>query len=466
MNTRWLSIAVVAVVALPLLGSAQSPPERKTAPPPTDEDAEFFGGDDEADPDDKAFDGEKSDPPIKESTLIALDDKLQIGGFMYLRSNWNFVDSKEVEDHRISLPSLVELYLDGRPTDRIRGFVRGRLGWDPTLSDGATDLLGQEVDEVSVLLDELWLKFDIERVVYLTIGQQKVRWGTTRLWNPVDVINLTRRAPLDLFDLRTGVPAVKLHFPVESLGWNFYVLGMMDDVTSIEKAGVAARAEFVFSTVEMGLTGAYRKGVDPKVGLDFSAGVWDVDVMGEVSVRLDEAKDLEPVLQVSAGLQYGLKYSDEDVMYMGVEYFYNQAGHDSVEDAIRSSIADTPLDQLDSGLPFPQFFYVGKHYGAVFISLIAPGSWNDTNITLSTVGNFSDMSFVSRLDYSVRVLTFMTVQAFVMGHYGQQGELRFGNGAFGTLRDEFNPILEALGQPTLNVNTPLIDVGLNLRIDI
>ena len=38
------------------------------------------------------------------------------------------------------------------------------------------------------------------------------------------------------------------------------------------------------------------------------------------------------------------------------------------------------------------FFYLGRHYGAVFLSVPAPYSWDYTTFTLSTLGNFSDGS--------------------------------------------------------------------------
>ena len=36
-----------------------------------------------------------------------------------------------------SAPMLVDGYLDARPTDRLRGFVLGRLTFDPTLDESA-----------------------------------------------------------------------------------------------------------------------------------------------------------------------------------------------------------------------------------------------------------------------------------------------------------------------------------------
>ena len=67
------------------------------------------------------------------------------------------------------------------------------------------------------------------------------------------------------------------------------------------------------------------------------------------------------------------------------------------------------------------FFYTGRHYAALFASLPAPYSWNYTTFTFSTLSNLSDKSFVSRLDYSVTLLTHLTFEAFAGVHYGTRG---------------------------------------------
>lgn len=64
---------------------------------------------------------------------------------------------------------------------------------------------------------------------------------------------------------------VKIHVPVESLGWNFYGILLNDNVTTVDRLGVAGRGEFVIGPVEIGLTGMVKRGVDPKIGLDWSA---------------------------------------------------------------------------------------------------------------------------------------------------------------------------------------------------
>ena len=101
-----------------------------------------------------------------------------------------------------------------------------------------------------------------------------------------------------------------------------------------------------------------------------------------------------------------LRLTKNDVLSIGGEYFYNSIGY-----------ADPSLYPgllfNDRGTPMLNFFYTGRHYAALFASLPAPYSWNYTTFTLSTIGNLSDQSFVSRFDYSVTLLTHLTFEAFV-----------------------------------------------------
>ena len=396
----------------------------------------------------------KADGFAHQDGLLKLkSDRLQIGGLMYLRFNMNFTDGDRLSDHAISTPNLVDVYLDARPNDRVRAFVRGRLLYDPTIAEDS--LLSQlgGAEPLRVALNELWLKFDIYRSIYVTIGSQRVLWGTTRLWNPVDFINRSNRPVLQPFDGRNGIPMVKLHFPIETLGWNVYLVGLLDEVNSLERAGGVARAEFVFSTVELAVSGALRKGVDPRVGFDVSAGLWDFDIVGEMALSFSGDYDNNVSLQASAGLQYSSSIFDNDIMVLGLEYFFNQQGTGET-------------NALDLFRGTRQFFYSGKHYGAAFATLPSPGSLDRWTFTVSAVGNLSDRSFVGRLDVSVEVLTHITLQMFVVNHLGKQGELRLGEGAFpndalDTARALFSP-----DDPTRRIPTQLIDVGLWIRLDL
>jgi hypothetical protein len=127
--------------------------------------------------------------------------------------------------------------------------------------------------------------------------------------------------------------------------------------------------------------------------------------------------------QVVAGTELSLKYSDDDAVTLGVEYFYNGAGFAN---------GSIPLyEQLALVGNFTPF-YLGRDYLAVSASLPNPGSWNNTTFTASNLVNLSDKSALARLDYTLTALTYMTFRAFGQYHYGDAGEFKFG-GAFAGL---------------------------------
>jgi hypothetical protein len=441
----------------------------------------------EADRESDMFGGEVEETRISEGHRDLLEeDKLQLGGMLYMRTQGQFYTGF-MDDPSLMMPNLLDVYLDGRPGDRVRAFVRGRLKFDPLPQapvpgfprkvgkdlEAMADDMGMELparDATDVLLDQFWLKFDIARTVFVTAGRQPVHWGTTRLWNPTDLVNRSRREPLALFDERTGVTALKLHFPIESLSSNVVGLLLLDDADSIRHLGGALRLEAAFSTVELGLTGMVRREpttaagdgdadyILPRLGLDLSAGIWDLDLTAEAGVRfadssrndpLFEAGDHKAVLQAAAGLSYTLKYSAEDFLVVGTEYFFNPEGYSDSSsyslllaeslagslgaDAAGGSGGESGTDgeasqggaTAASGGFTP--FYMGRHYGAVYAMLPSPGSWDYTTFSMSGVGNFSDESYLVRFDYSVTVLTWLSVQAWGAVNLGKKGgEFRFG----------------------------------------
>jgi hypothetical protein len=333
-----------------------------------------------------------------------------------------------------------------------------------------------------VVLDQMWLRFDIARAVFVTAGKQHARWGTGRFWSPTDYLHIRRRDPLAVFDARTGTFMVKLHMPWESQGWNFYAYGLLEDperTPTVGQISGAGRAEIVFGTTEVGLGGLIQNGRKPKLAVDASTGIWELDFYGEMALRYGSEIDrvvvapdlggppmespgaiierLYPVdrdsgvkPQVVGGVSYQRRYNDNDVWTLGIEYFYNALGYDSPE-AYPGLILPriTPLVEPST------FFYLGRQYGAVFLSVPAPYSWDYTTFTLSTLGNFSDGSYITRLDYSLLMLTHLRFEAFVAARYGtSEGEFRFGVSSFQVAGQDYS------------IPPMILDLGLALRVSI
>jgi hypothetical protein len=396
-------------------------------------------------------------------------DPLQVGGTLYMRYQADFLLNRPFRETRFSAPSLLDVYLDARPSDRVRAFALGRIRYDPTLGpNGAPPFIPgigtQTGSNPSVALDQLWLRFDLLRQVYFTIGRQKVKWGVGRLWNPSDFLNAQRRDPLAPFDLRLGINAIKVHFPIESLGWNFYAFGLLDNngpAGTFGQLGGALRAEILIGPAEVSLSGAWVAGRRPRYAIDASAPVGPFDVYAEVAFRdgrdFTQFRTREPTeedprqfesyrfegfqLPTTAGISYSFNYTDSTTLVMGVEYFYNPGG-------TTSPILHIPAALTGTFTPF----YAGQHYAGLFV--LAPGLPNLPWITLSlnNLVNISDPSGIVRFDAYFRVMSFLQIEVFASATYGR-GEFRFG----GTVPLETGPV---------TIPATVASTGVGLRVSI
>lgn len=489
---------------------AQSPADRPS------EDA-IFGGDDAAadapssgepaarqptltgpsaagsDRDSEALDGPATRNAFDSEEVV--DDPLKIGGQFYLRANVAGNEGVSFGNTSFSAPTLVDGYFDARPSDRLRGFVVGRLSYDPTRSvqpaEGAPS-------NPRVLLDQAWLRFDLARTVFFTVGKQHVKWGTGQIWNPTDFLSPQRRNPLAFVDLRTGVSMVKLHVPWEARGWNFYGIAVVDDlgtdagavtdpsggptsrpggndpVNRLSRIGGALRGEVVLGPAEVGVSAVAQRGRKPRFGLDLSSALGPIDVYGELGLkkgtdrplyRLPEGATLEDILQngvqvesyipegltpqVTGGANYTFPYGENDLAVVGVEYFYNSTGY-------TSSVGYPYLIAQSAFQPL----YVGRHYGAAYLFLNQPFDWDHTAFNFFTLGNLSDRSYTSRLNMTYRALTYLTVEAFGAVHYGRKGgELRLGFSI---------PDITVNGEDIrgFTVAAPTFELGAGLRISL
>jgi hypothetical protein len=413
------------------------------------EDAMFGEGSDEDDGDGVEESGAPgvSVEDFEERLAEREESTFDIGGGLFSQMTSSVPDGAEFDDVTYSFPNILDLYVDGRPNDRIRVFAQGRVTHNPTIGQGQfSEFTDEEPQTTSVALDQLYLKFDIARKVYVTAGRQGVRWGVGRFWFPNDILRDQRRDPLAIFDNRTGVDLLRFHIPVEKLGWNFYAVANYSGADSLEDIGGAVRGEFVFGNTEVGVGGAARNDQPYRVSADVSTGFWLVDLRAGVTfshqveqpffrgdtnledfdeINLGNVTDLELpeaysregdwIPQAVAGLEFTIPYGDDDTLLIGGEYFFNDFGY-SRTDYYPWLILNGTFRPL----------YIGRHYGGIFAALPSPGELDDHSFTLSTLGNLSDQSFLSRFDYSVTILTHLRAFAFASVTYGNEGELRQG----------------------------------------
>ena len=254
-------------------------------------------------------------------------------------------------------------------------------------------------------------------------------------------MNSVTRDPLAVFDERLGVSMLKLHVPIESLGWNFYAIATLDGISNIDEIGAAARAEILIFNTEIAVSGAFRKDSPVRLGLDVSSAVWIFDVRAELALThglqtpfwagdfvidfenlvfetpRERSREDDWILQGVAGVEVEIPYNDlKDTLILGAEYFYNDTGYktNKLYPWLATQGQFNPL-------------YIGRHYVAFFAVLFGPGTWDETSFQLSGLGNLSDLSFLARFDYGVTFLRKLRFNAYITYHFGEQdGVFTFG----------------------------------------
>ncbi len=426
---------------------------------PDDREADMFGAGPEPSPaagpaEASPFLGEVDITRTSEADMAARlganDSVLTIGGQLYLRLSAYAMDDAPVQEASLSAPNLLDVFLDARPNDRVRAYTQARLTHDYTVTDGETDFFGTPVERSRVTLDQLWIKGDLGRRVFVTAGQQRIKWGTGRFWNPSDFLNPDTYNPLSTFDERTGVPLLKLHLPLDVV--NLYTVATFSDAVDLGHTGGAARAEILVGNTELALSGKVQKDQPLGLGADLSTGFWLIDVHVEGALRhgvttprysgelnfetftfpKSRSQEDDWIPHVVAGAEIGIRYNSEDILYLGAEYFYNGMGYDDPAiypalqlnfDALTSGVELTPENLANDAF---QPFYLGRHYGSAYALLSAPGQLDDTSFTASVLTNLSDRTAAARLDVRQTVLTWLALNAYVQAYFGEYGEFRYG----------------------------------------
>ena len=433
----------------------------------------------------------------KNDSTETVENPLQVGGTFYYRFIASPQVDKDTKDTPISMPLQIDGFFDGRPNDRIRVFIDARLLYDATRDKYSQTTRGTSLgnsqssstasvsanagsipNNPQIVLDQAWLKFDILQAVFFTMGNQHVKWGTSRFWNPTDFVNTQKRDPLLQHDLRLGIPMLRMDIPLQKIQSNFTTMAFLDQprpASTLGQMGGAARFETVIGETEIGVDFVYRehdKHSDNYIyGTDFSAPLGPFDIYGEAAwltwlqtthyktltsekppafadlkkyVAEDEFKT--PVLQASSGINFTFAWMDNRQATIGVEYFYNQAGY--------SDSLIYPFLIINN---LYQPFYLGKHYAAIYLNAEGPDSGKHTNYSFSVISNLSDSSLIGRIDFTWRFLTYMTFEVFAAGHFGKSGT-------------EFNfavdtPVVFYQGKiiPAMNIPATMLDAGLALR---
>jgi hypothetical protein len=382
------------------------------------------------------------------------ENPLDIGGDIYQRAYTDFQRGLTEGEQPFNLPLQVDLYLDGRPNDRVRTYVMGRLLYDstkdaygrptsgtggfPVLPTAITPTATPTANNPQVVLDQAWIKFDLGRTVFFSLGRQHVKWGTGRLWNPSDALNPQRRDPLQPYDLRLGADMLTVQVPWEKQQANLYGIVLFDNpqpASTLQQLGGAVRMEGLVGPAEIGLSAVGRPGTLPRYSADLSTPLGPFDFYSEAAFLSNDGSlgfyewhgipaGPSPsinqlysytrlpgsALQIVGGLEYTGAWRENRQATVALEYFYNELG---------SSDGHIYPILLYYGAYTP--FYLGRHYAALALRAEGPDSGKRSSYNLSTLANLDDKSAVTRLDVTYLLHDNLTIGAWGSINYGASG---------------------------------------------
>lgn len=239
-------------------------------------------------------------------------------------------------------------------------------------------------------LSELHWSFDIGKLVFVRLGNQLISWGPSRVWTPVDFINLQKIDAFQSIDLRVGKPGLRVHVPLQSA--NVFVFtdfsGLVDAGSVQDPAtaiAYAARFDATIGDVELGLTGLAGGTAQDKLGLDFSGHLLGLNLYGESAYTPAYDSGTE---NVSVALGASRLLGDLKRWTVSSEFFYNSSGSDL-----------TGQYAAMAGMKTLNPLYMGQFYGYVSIQ---GSEFPAASLTsgASALANLSDGSFVLRLTES------------------------------------------------------------------
>ncbi|NLD93738.1 MAG: hypothetical protein GX639_13865 [Fibrobacter sp.] len=270
------------------------------------------------------------------------------------------------------------LMLDVRMAQDVKAFSNLELTFRPDSS------------VFDINLQELFLDFNVKRMVYFRTGKQVLQWGRCYFWNPTDLINIEKKTIEPQIGYREGAYGVKMHIPFGTK-YNIYGFADMKRLTSVDSMAGAIKGEMLIGTTEIGAALWGKHDRKPVFGIDFSTRLLDFDITGEMSLEsgdnISVIKGLhknEPMLEFMNRVARGDKEidlnakADKDVVpkiCLGIsrsfdllevkdrvtiitEFFLNQAGvegdfydeHDvkALFDALAKDTSGKMGDQLNS----------------------------------------------------------------------------------------------------------------------
>jgi len=264
---------------------------------------------------------------------------------------------------------------------------------------------------IAFSLSEFHLSFDVDKKVFLRLGNQLLDWGASYYWSPADFVNRQATQSGQLVDTRAGKPGLRVHVPLD--GANFFLFG---DVSKTIAAGMVSdafasaalgyRADVTLGGFNIGTVGYFGKTAPYQVGFTVSGAIAGFDTWSEYGMRVP-AFGNEFTWDWSVGLERS--FGELQDWTMRFEFFYHDAGRN-----------DTNLFGIGGATTIP--LYIGKYYvyGALVKKDIVSGK---LGAGLTGVVNLSDASFKASgsLDFTLPgIFPFSFLASYRGGQTGRE----------------------------------------------
>ncbi|MCQ2982483.1 MAG: hypothetical protein MJ178_06995 [Treponemataceae bacterium] len=278
-----------------------------------DDGSALFGGDDDFFGGDGIVDLTDDTLSATEVTTIFEAGSIKVGGNWSMGASTATGFGKDIAlqdalyDTTLSVNADAQLYIDARPTDRLRMYMKGGINYPyVSATDAQQTVLSNDLQTAllaaSVLsaigggtnpnasysittyngfyVKELFTDFDVNDRISARFGKQTITWGVGYFFSPAsNIVNLSTIDPEDPTAQVDGPLALKLTgtlprqnifylyaIPETSMKANYNGLSATlkgSSTSSLRDTALAAKTELVFGSVELGLGGWYKYEQDP-----------------------------------------------------------------------------------------------------------------------------------------------------------------------------------------------------------
>jgi hypothetical protein len=247
-----------------------------------------------------------------------------------------------------------------------------------------------------ISFDRAYAKFYLTEA-NVTVGKQRIAWGSGYIWNPTDVFNPFVLSFAVKEEEETNVEAVRVEIPLGTAeNIDCFALTNADLTTS--KKGLKVKGNFGLFDIAMSYVDLGRSAT--QLGIDMVGEAFGFGLRSELAFKAPMIgnKYIQAVL--------GADYTLDNGAGINLEYFHNGGGQNNKNNYDWVSLAQGTIAQVGSDY---LFFSINKAVDEL------------TEVRLSLITNLNDLSYIIYPVYSMNVAQNIDVSLEAMLIGGQRG---------------------------------------------